>query len=134
MYFEWHEGMKTGHPLIDEQHQELIKHLELLLKNAAKGVDPERLEVELQFFERYVIEHFTDEELLHQESGAPDLEAHLAAHRTLIEMTENLIHDIKMNGVSLMTELKFYNQLVKYFIAQVHEFDVPLASYINAKR
>jgi hemerythrin len=134
MYFEWHEGMKTGHPLIDEQHQNLMKHLEQLMKNASKGVDPGRLEVELQFFERYVVEHFTDEELLHQESGAPDFEDHVAAHRTLIDMTEGMIHDIKMNGVSLKTEMTFYNGLVKYFISQIHEFDVPLASFINAKR
>lgn len=134
VYYEWNEAMKTGHPLIDEQHHKLVEHLEAILKNAALGRDPVRLEKELQFFERYIIEHFTDEEALHQESGAPGFEAHLAAHVTLIEMTESLLSSIKMDGFSLITELKFYNGLVKHFIEQVHQYDVPLASFMKGKR
>lgn len=134
MYFQWHKGMETGHPQIDEQHQKLVNQLDHLLKQAQKGTQLEDIEAELRFFEGYVIEHFTDEEFLHEMSQAPNYEAHLAAHKELIQQTEALVHDIRQNGISFITELKLYNGLLKAFMYQVHEFDVPLASYIQGKR
>ncbi len=133
MYYEWREAMKTGNARIDEQHQALMTHLDHLLKKASYGDSRLDLETDLRFFENYVIEHFTDEELLHQTTLAPNLEAHIQAHRGLILLMEALVHDLKVNGVSFSLELRVYNGLVKALIEQVHRFDVPLASYLKGQ-
>lgn len=131
MYYEWSDIIKTGYLQIDEQHQALIEHLDQLLKSAEQKQSTKEVLDRMRFFETYVIEHFTDEELLHKESGAPGYESHVKAHQELIRLVDALTQQIKGEGLSALTELKLYNGLVKQFIDQVHQYDVPLASFLK---
>ncbi len=88
------EGLKIGHPLIDGQHEEILKAI-FDLKDELSGIPPadcaERLRTLLQMMEQ----HFTTEEkLLHELNyGSSRIETHSERHRNAVAMLRSLIED-----------------------------------------
>ncbi|MDD3313736.1 hemerythrin family protein [Pseudodesulfovibrio sp.] len=86
---DWTVTLDTGLPRIDEQHRRLIGYSNDLLRAIAEGHGEASLQA---FFEKlldYTNSHFADEEEYMESVGYPDLEAHRAVHRRLINDVAN---------------------------------------------
>lgn len=86
-YITWCGLFKIGHPIIDEQHQELIKiankfHKEMQVKDNTLLV-PDTLNNLI----KYVEFHFDEEENILQKKGYPEdeLKKHSEIHETLVK-------------------------------------------------
>jgi len=76
---QWESRFSVGVPLIDEQHQEVFRHLSALHAALRQG-DKAEVERMLEFLGRYVVSHFRAEEEEMVRTGYWYLASHRAAH------------------------------------------------------
>lgn len=76
---EWKDEMSVGVASLDEQHKALIGLIDTLDEKERTGDAVSYVIAEL---ERYVREHFRDEEAMMAAASYPELETHKAEHRS----------------------------------------------------
>ncbi len=79
--FRWKPEYSVGDAHLDEQHRGLFGLIDMLDETANMPVVLERLQ-------RYVDEHFRDEEAKLEKAGYPDLAAHRRQHEAFEEWLE----------------------------------------------
>jgi hemerythrin len=77
----WTDAMLCGIPLIDEQHQELFRQIDILRDRG----NADRVPGVLRFLADYVVKHFNDEESLHLRSRYPRASEHRKAHEHFVK-------------------------------------------------
>ena len=77
----WTPSIAVGHPLIDEQHQELFRRADDLLDAMMKGRAGAEMNQLLAFLRDYCQDHFGTEERLMVMRIYPAVEQHKLAHR-----------------------------------------------------
>lgn len=91
--FPWLEEYETGNLMVDREHKQLLQLVSLIMKVDKKEDSAERdqaLEIELAALNRYVDQHFENEEILLETVGSSFL------------IKQRLLHDVLRN------ELKFF--------------------------
>jgi methyl-accepting chemotaxis protein len=83
----WNKSLETGIELIDEQHMELFRQIEILLDSGKAG----RVNETLDFLEKYIAKHFSDEQDMHVKSKYPKA----AKHKKYHEAYKVTFHDLK---------------------------------------
>jgi hemerythrin len=116
----WGAAYETGIPAIDCQHQSLFK----ALKNLHEAIHDRTVQAEacvvLDFLDKYARIHFTDEEVLMQRAGFPELSAHRAEHRSF----QLRLHDLRTRyqgepvGVSLETSMLLFEWFRDHILLQ----------------
>lgn len=76
--FVWKPEYSVGDEHLDDQHRGLIDLIDML-------DDESRMAEVLDRLDRYVDEHFRDEEAMLERAGYPDLQAHKQQHRAFEE-------------------------------------------------
>ena len=115
----WTEQFATGSPTIDEQHRQLIRHLnkfESLLVET--NPTPEHLATLirfLDFLERYVDEHFSYEEKCMESYRCPAHQKNLAAHQNFKQLFQRFKRRSQKEGfrLEMLVEL---NQTINAWI------------------
>jgi methyl-accepting chemotaxis protein len=72
----WNKSLETGIDLIDQQHMELFRQIETLLDPGNSN----RVHETLDFLEKYIAKHFSDEQKMHLKSRYPKAEMHRNFH------------------------------------------------------
>jgi methyl-accepting chemotaxis protein len=89
----WNKSLETGIELIDKQHMELFRQIEILLDPGKAG----RVNKTLDFLEKYIAKHFSDEQEMHVKSKYPKAEQHKKYHEaykvTFHELKEKYIKE-----------------------------------------
>jgi methyl-accepting chemotaxis protein len=83
----WNKSFETGIKLIDEQHMELFRQIEILLDSGKSG----RVNETLDFLEKYIAKHFSDEQEMHVQSKYPKAKKHRQYH----EAYKATFHELK---------------------------------------
>ncbi len=130
----WGEDIITGNAQIDAEHRELFQRLDVLMAAINQNRGAEVIQETLDFFSLYARTHFSDEERMHRDYQAPNYEAHVAAHRELAREVDALKAYYLMQGATPGTELRLINRVVRSMVEQLHEFDLPLAKFIQGVR
>ncbi len=78
----WSARLVLGIPIIDGQHQNLLSHLEALVRALRSGHPVPALRRCLDFIEQYTQEHFQTEERYLAQRGYPGLAEHQELHRS----------------------------------------------------
>ena len=86
-FMQWKPEMSVGVARLDAQHKGLIA---LINQLGEEGTDTD-MEYILVELERYVREHFRDEEQLMETAGYPELSAHKEEHQAF----EDWLHSVK---------------------------------------
>jgi len=81
--FEWSDELSIGVEKMDQQHQNLVKKINLLIEDINHD-SPEVLK-DFQEMAKFVIEHFDDEEKYMESIEFPNLEIHRNIHKQLLE-------------------------------------------------
>lgn len=79
----WSEQLQLGHPLLDEDHREMVR-LTNALSDALHGNDRAAFEARADTLIKHTLAHFDREEQAMIEFGYEDLEQHRLSHRGLI--------------------------------------------------
>lgn len=111
MIFKWRENLSLGVEYIDDQHKEMFKHIHALYNACAEGKCKSEIITLIGFLQKYIIQHFADEEELQKKYNYPDYVAHKKDHELLANKVIDFAEQMKTeNDVSkILIEL---NQLV----------------------
>lgn len=129
----WGEEVITGNSQIDGEHRELFSRIDALMTSMGQGRELGVIQETLNYFVLYARDHFKEEERLHRECQAPNYEEHLAAHRKIAHDIEVITTLYWEDGLSTHMEFVLINNVVRGIIDQLHEFDLPLAKFIQEK-
>jgi len=81
---EWLESLEIGHPVIDQQHKQILEHLNTIADSVETG-DHSAVESSCNALCELLESHFRDEVEILREAGFPRLESHMKAHDLSLE-------------------------------------------------
>jgi len=122
----WNKRYETGIALVDAQHKELFWAVNRLAAAFVEGAAKDAAAESLAFLARYTIEHFHAEESHMEEIGYPNLPAHRAEHKALLEKVVVLQRKMEAGGEITLDVTIFLARWLKYHIDKV---DLPYARF-----
>ena len=81
--------MSVGEKSIDAQHQRLLTQVNNVIKAITFGIDSDEVASAMDFFDKYINEHFTYEEVYMLKVGYPGLAMHTKIHHQFVENYNN---------------------------------------------
>jgi hemerythrin len=131
--FVWEKSWETGHPMIDEQHKQLIEAINALLRACYQGAGKEELLKTLNFLNDYTIKHFFEEEQLQKKYEYPDYPNHHQYHEGFKVIVRNLMLEFFNKGVTDELTEKVRTSIGDWLVSHIKTQDVKLAAYIRSK-
>jgi hemerythrin len=121
----WNENLETGIPAIDDQHKELFRQVGVLFDNTEADRVPQMLE----FLEKYVEKHFSDEQQLHLKSQYPAREPHKKMHIDFITAFKKMKQDYNADGAKLTVLFKINKTVADWLRQHIMVHDKEFAKY-----
>lgn len=134
MGIRWRESLAIGVEEIDSQHRQLVEQFGRLLVACAQGRGEDELKSLLDFLDRYVQRHFSDEEALQQRCGYPSYQDHRSEHQTFIARIESLQQQIAAGGVELGHLVETNQLLYAWFVKHISSADKALGLFLTTNR
>jgi hemerythrin len=129
---EWTQDLSVGVDLIDEQHKELIRRMNALFESMdANRAKAEVLKV-LEFLEKYVVTHFTDEENLQKRVQYPKYTVHRQMHQDFIKTIKEQKKEIENGGFTVMTKSLMGATLVTWLVSHISKEDKDIGRHVRA--
>ena len=128
---EWSHELSVGIAEIDQQHKRLIQMLNDLADAATKGKAREVAEKTLDEMVAYAGEHFRKEEQLMEQYGYPNLEGHIAAHRSFAKNVTEM-REAQQSG-NVMIGVKVLKYLSEWLNRHIKGTDKMYSAFLNEK-
>jgi hemerythrin len=126
----WNPRISIGHDHIDSQHRELIDHYNAFLKACSDKMDKQELLRLFGFLDRYVQEHFSDEEALMHQHGYPLATEHCQEHRKLTEALHSLKEKLEESH-TLSVIMDTSHMLMTWVLEHIGKEDVALGEHLQ---
>jgi hemerythrin len=128
---DWREDYSIGVQRLDNHHKRLFEAANRLFSAVENGKTPDEVVDILEFLLGYASFHFGEEEAVLARYGYPQLEAHRADHRRLIEQAEGLRERVHGGEIEVGSEL---SRLVReWLVRHILDEDRRFASFLNEK-
>lgn len=101
---QWGDGLRSGHPLIDQQHEQLLSIINRIVHNGHRTHDRALMQSLLDLAVKKLREHFETEDALLRRIRFPEAEQHLAQHHWLMQTAETLAERYR-SGEALIGEV-----------------------------
>ena len=129
---EWSEKFSVGVRVLDQQHQQLIKLLNILISTQATTTTrSETISDTLLAMTRYAQAHFKTEERLMEAYGYPGLEAQKIQHRDFRKSTVDF-STATYYGIDQVPEV-LLTYLVDWWVHHILEDDMAYRSFFKDK-
>lgn len=125
----WNSSLETKIPQIDEQHKELFRQLEVLIKNS----NSENVKEVVDFLGDYVIKHFSDEQMFHTRTAYPKAAEHRALHAKFVASFKELKKETESAGASALAAQKIGKVVVDWLKQHIMVHDQEFAKYYKSK-
>lgn len=133
----WKDKYSIGVELIDEQHKELFKRVSDFLRiveNKDSWEDKlDKVKETMAFMQKYVVEHFDDEEVYQAQIGYPDIDNHKIAHHKFKEGINDYVKIFEEEGFDEEKIQEFGGKLMTWLIMHVGKMDQMIGEYANSK-
>lgn len=126
---KWNDSYKTGHVIVDTQHQELFRMVNELHAAIMEERGKEIVMPTLEKLTGYAIQHFRAEENLMRQAHYPEMDAHRQKHEGLAKEVRNLMGKYKSGRVVLTITLS--NFLAKWLQNHIKQDDVALVKFLQ---
>jgi len=109
-YFKWTTNMSVGEGDIDTQHQRLLSQVNKISDAMVFGATSKEVAEAVDFFDKYIKEHFTYEENYMKKYNFPFLEEHKKEHANFIKSSALFREKLKsgVNPRELTFDLENY--------------------------
>ncbi len=133
MKLAWDPKLAIGVRLIDQQHQELFRQVDVLLQALEANRAKEESGKILAFLGKYVVEHFAAEERLMATHAYPQAPGHKQQHVDFIKTFGELKAEFDKAGPSVGLAIKL-NRIVTGWLRQhIGTTDLALGQFLKAK-
>ncbi len=119
----WKESYRLGVDRIDEQHIELFRMTEELIRAIESRASTEAYQKALGFLKDYVVYHFADEEQYQASIGYSGLAEHQKEHREFTNTVLDYEKKLEANGYDLATLKDLAGMLTAWLIYHVADTD-----------
>lgn len=133
---QWSSDLILGVEPIDRQHQEIVERIERLtiaLDSHSESVNQARMEEAHKFLEKYVAEHFRDEERQMREANYPDLDDHIALHHAFEAKLVEFKEEIQKSGTITTAAVKLVRFLSDWFVNHIRTVDPKYVPYLRGE-
>lgn len=123
----WNKNLETGMPKIDEQHKELFRQVDILMDRGNDSRIPQTLE----FLAKYVVKHFSDEQVLHATSKYPKALAHRQMHVNFVKKFKELKtrYEADTGATKLQHIMEINHVVIGWLKEHIMVHDKEFASY-----
>jgi hemerythrin len=129
----WNPSIAVGHPLIDEQHQELFHRADDLIEAMMQGRAAAEMEQLLVFLRDYCREHFGMEERLMVSKRYPAVEQHKLAHREFERRFQEIEKDMAAKGATSTVVLATKDLIRGWLVNHIGSIDAKLAVFVRGE-
>jgi len=129
---QWSDDLAVGVELIDREHKELFSRIDALLQAMAKGQGKAEVVKVIDFLERYVVIHFSDEESLMLSVKYPGYAAHKLLHTAFIRDVAALKADLAAHGANAALAIRAQQELSGWLVNHIRQVDTKLAAFVKA--
>ena len=130
-FFEWKKEYSVDIKKIDDQHIELVKHLNNLYDAMKAGKGKDALETVLIGLVKYTKEHFSSEESLMKLYKFPGYAEHKQKHKKLTEHVALLKQ--KFDSGEISNPIQITNFLKDWLTKHIMGTDKAYGPFLNAK-
>jgi len=127
---EWKDEFSLGNDAVDEEHKQLIGQINQLYGQFAMPMDALTIESLLAELQADISAHFALEELLMEQSGFAEFEAHRRDHERLLDEINDLIFQFEEDPEAGRKLLK--STLSDWFGVHFNGFDARLHGQLSA--
>jgi len=131
MKIEWDDSLAIGVSLIDEQHKQLIEHLNAMSKAVEEHEGEREIVNTLDFLIDYTNYHFTTEEKHMQATKYPELGAHKEKHKEFTSTLDELQRDFNEEGSTKALAEALNTFLFNWLINHIGTVDQEFAGYLG---
>ena len=125
-------AIRTGIPLIDNQHDAYVKLVDEFFEMADQGnVDRDELVKAVDGVIKYAVEHFDAEEHLMRSIEYPYYEEHLNKHNFFRSQTDSYVKEVRETSDINTCTVRLSKWLVGWLCEQVQDDDLKLANYMR---
>lgn len=121
---EWRQEYSVGIEEVDREHESLIEQINQLYEQLSLPMDTIAIETMLSDIQTDISTHFALEELLMQEAGFSEYEAHKQDHERLLDQIHDLVFHFSEDPESGKELL--INRLSDWFSQHFRGFDARL--------
>ncbi len=125
----WSRALETGHPAIDEQHQQLHSAYQGLLENV-RGGDGVAAWAQLQELVQLTERHFAFEESRMEESSYAAREQHRESHRAFLGDLVQFVERARRDACAPLVRLWLESRYVSWWKFHVRSSDAGLAAHL----
>jgi len=125
------DDLLVGVELIDEQHQQLIEHLNNLTKVVGEHQGPAQIGSTLEFLIDYTDFHFSAEEELMEANNYPGLENQIVQHEKFKNTLSDLERDLVEEGATHELAELIDRLLINWLIKHISSVDMELGDFIK---
>lgn len=125
----WNQLFQCDIPHIDAQHKALFEHIDRL---GTMHGDISRIPETLDFLEKYVAEHFDDEESLHQQTRYPRALEHRRMHQRFAEHLKKMRRDYNASGHTLSSLMEMNHAIVEWLKTHILHVDKTFVTFYHA--
>jgi len=129
--FEWFDGLRIGHPQIDEDHRKLIEIINVV-SEAIVNKDSNLCDQMLAAFLQVAKNHFAMEEKILFDIGYPDAQSHADYHRDLMSKASD-ISDLCSNAADNDKLRECFNEMVDFLAQDILKGDLEFVPYMTNK-
>ena len=130
--FEWTDKYASGCNLIDEQHKELFRRVDLLFVACRDDKGKQEVETTLQFIGEYVQFHFSTEEQLMKKYNFPGYQDHKLEHDQLVKKFLAEAENVVAGKFNQSNILQFHVFLVGWVCDHTLSTDKLLGAFLKA--
>lgn len=132
MKLAWNpQTMSTGDDTIDRQHQELIKHLNILFDMMQRGEGGKAVKDVLAFLSHYAKTHFAHEENCMEAYRCPAAASNKAAHAEFLRVFGDVQRRFSEQGATTTLVLKTQKELSAWLTQHIVRTDTQLRSCVR---
>lgn len=127
----WSDEFSINVAELDEQHKELLEHVNKLHAGVEAQIDKQDLHQLLAELYEYTAFHFASEERLMKQHGMKNVKKHHKEHKLLLKHLKHIC-----NAVTEGKRPAFYSEYDvsnDWFLAHIMGFDKQLGTYLNSK-
>jgi len=131
--YVWDKTFAVGQEKIDEQHRQLFKALNSIVK-ACNENNRASFKESVEFLSSYVNKHFVDEEEIQKNSGYPDYPNHKKLHDAYKIVIDNLTAKWMASGPteSALEEIKTH--VASWLVEHIKAQDFKIGAFIRSKK
>ncbi len=130
--FEWNPSLSVNDETLDNQHKQLLKQVNKLIKSVLDASPKtETIKEAFTFLDAYIEYHFQEEEYYMKKHEYPDIVAHIALHDGFSKRYKELKAKIVTQNFEELNPIDLEIQLARWWVDHIGNADKQYAEYIR---